>query len=419
MLNTTKSIVGIICLLLAGLYAVLAVSNRTVEIDLIAPALQMDRVIAERIVELVSEESGLRINLISLPDESMSTLDALDAGLGDIAFAPNTGVYRESVSTVMPLYPSVLHIVVDEGRPSATLEEVFRDAVVYAGQQGSVPRELVDRIVSSFEFAPGDVSFVDGVDGVDALPDVIVLYAPIDRERVLNDPRLQNVKWYSFGSPDDIGNGSPVDLAVFLNPRLRPFVIPAGTFGRFTPEPVVTLAVDKLLVARADIPESVVYDLYAEILRLRPALFSSRPELYQPIDKQFTQSNFAYSLHSGALAFLQRDEPTFVERYSGVAEVVVTLMVGLVSGMFAVMRIFRIRRKNRLDEFLVEVIEIRKALQSDSSDDERAAATVKIRDLQDKAFELLVDEKLAADDSFRIFTELSNDTINRITELRA
>jgi hypothetical protein len=419
MLNTTKSIVGIICLLLAGLYAVLAVSNRTVEIDLIAPALQMDRVIAERIVELVSEESGLRINLISLPDESMSTLDALDAGLGDIAFAPNTGVYRESVSTVMPLYPSVLHIVVDEGRPSATLEEVFRDAVVYAGQQGSVPRELVDRIVSSFEFAPGDVSFVDGVDGVDVLPDVIVLYAPIDRERVLNDPRLQNVKWYSFGSPDDIGNGSPVDLAVFLNPRLRPFVIPAGTFGRFTPEPVVTLAVDKLLVARADIPESVVYDLYAEILRLRPALFSSRPELYQPIDKQFTQSNFAYSLHSGALAFLQRDEPTFVERYSGVAEVVVTLMVGLVSGMFAVMRIFRIRRKNRLDEFLVEVIEIRKALQSDSSDDERAAATVKIRDLQDKAFELLVDEKLAADDSFRIFTELSNDTINRITELRA
>jgi hypothetical protein len=284
MLNTTKSIVGIICLLLAGLYGALAVSKRTVEINLIAPTLQVDRVIAERIVELVSEESGLRFNLIPLPDESMSTLDALDAEFGDTAFAPNTGVYRESVSTVMPLYPSVLHIVIDEGRPSATLEEVFRDAVVYAGPQGSVPRQLADRIVSSFGFAPGDVSFVDSVD---VLPDVIVLYAPIDRERVMNNPQLQNVKWYSFGSPEDIGNGSQVDLAVFLNPRLRPFVIPAGTFGRLTPEPVVTLAVDQLLVARSDLPESVVYDLYAEILRLRPALFSSRPELYQPIDDHY------------------------------------------------------------------------------------------------------------------------------------
>ena len=416
MLNNMKSIVGIIGLFLIAVYGATAFTQRTVEIDLIIPALQIDQVIAERIVELVSEESGLQINLIPLPDESMSALDAIEAGFGDIAFAPNTGVYRESVSTVIPLYPSVLHIVINEGRPSGTLEEVFRDAVVYAGQPGSVSRQLADKIVSSFEFAPGDVSFVDGVD---VPPDVIVLYAPIDRERVMNDPQLQNVKWYSFGSPDDIGNGSKVDLAVFLNPRLRPFVIPAGTFGRLTPEPVVTLAVDNLLVARSDLAESVVYDLYAEILRLRPALFSSRPELYQPIDKQVTQSNFAYSLHLGALAFLQRDEPTFVERYSGVAEVVVTLMVGLVSGMFAVMRIFRIRRKNRLDEFLVEVIEIRKALQPESSDDERTTATAKIRELQDKAFELLVDEKLAADDSFRIFTELSNDTINRIKELSA
>jgi hypothetical protein len=30
-----------------------------------------------------------------------------------------------------------------------------------------------------------------------------------------------------------------------------------------------------------------------------------------------------------------------------------------------------------------------------------------------------VDEKLAADDSFRIFTELSNNTIDRIKEQRA
>ena len=108
-----------------------------------------------------------------------------------------------------------------------------------------------------------------------------------------------------------------------------------------------------------------------------------------------------------------------IERYSGVAEVVATLMVGLVSGLFAIVKIYRIRRKNRLDEFLVEVIDIRNSLKPVSSADERAAAMASIRTLQDRAFELLVDEKLAADDSFRIFTELSNNTIDRIKEQRA
>lgn len=148
-------------------------------------------------------------------------------------------------------------------------------------------------------------------------------------------------------------------------------------------------------------------------------MFSARPELYQPLAENVAQSNFAFSLHPGALSFLKRDEPTFIERYSGVAEVVATLMVGLVSGIFAIVKIYRIRRKNRLDEFLVEVIEIRNSVQPDSGEDVRVAANEKIRALQDQAFELLVDEKLAADDSFRIFTELSNDTIRRIAERRA
>jgi len=41
-------------------------------------------------------------------------------------------------------------------------------------------------------------------------------------------------------------------------------------------------------------------------------------------------------------------------------------------------------------------------------------AAAKLRALQDEAFELLVDEKLAADESFRIFITLSNDVIEQI-----
>jgi len=162
----------------------------------------------------------------------------------------------------------------------------------------------------------------------------------------------------------------------------------------------------------------VVYDLFAEILRLRPALFSERPELFRPLEEDFTQTNLAFSLHPGALAYIKRDEPSVIERYSGVAEVVATLMVGLVSGVFAIMKIYRVRRKNRLDEFLVEVIAIRNSVTAETTDQDRAGAIEKIRALQDNGFEQLVDEKLAADESFRIFIELTNDTIAYIQGAR-
>jgi hypothetical protein len=156
---------------------------------------------------------------------------------------------------------------------------------------------------------------------------------------------------------------------------------------------------------------AVIYDLYREMLRLRPVLFSARPELFQPIDEDIAQANLAFSLHPGALAFLKRDEPTLIERYSGVAEVLVTLMVALVSAGFALFRIYQVRRKNRLDKFLVDIINIRNSITVQSSEAERIAAIAQIRSLQDHGFEQLVDEKLAADESFRIFIELSNDTI--------
>jgi hypothetical protein len=49
---------------------------------------------------------------------------------------------------------------------------------------------------------------------------------------------------------------------------------------------------------------------------------------------------------------------------------------------------------------------------SDPEDIERV--TKEIRSLQNQAFDLLVDEKLAADESFRIFVTLSNDVLRQL-----
>jgi len=279
-------------------FGVLVACGRPVsEIALITPVQEVDRAVAERIAALVDEDSNLRILLIPRPPGGQSALDALQAGYGDIAFAPNNKRYRDDIATIIPMYPSILHIISrqETGTPD-TLRELLSNATVYAGPPGSIPRVLGEQIVADLKMAHGEVVFIDDP-GVEA--DVLLLYAPIDRERVLNDPRLRNVTLFSFGKPQDIGNGSAIDRAVLLNPRLRPFVIPLGTYGDLTPEPVVTVAVDNLLVARDDFDDTKAYDLFAEILRLRPALFGERPELFQPLDENVARSNWTFTLHPG------------------------------------------------------------------------------------------------------------------------
>ena len=101
----------IVCLQALILFAVPAFARPTTEIDMIMPTMVIDQRIAEQLADLVSEESGLKINLVPPPDNSMSVLDALENGYGDIAFALNTAQFRETITTVMPLYPSVLQVL--------------------------------------------------------------------------------------------------------------------------------------------------------------------------------------------------------------------------------------------------------------------------------------------------------------------
>jgi hypothetical protein len=195
---------------------------------------------------------------------------------------------------------------------------------------------------------------------------------------------------------------------------LRPFIIPAGIYGDATPEAVVTVAVDRLLVARHDLPSSVVYDFIADVLRLKPTLAATWPGIFFDLSEDFDVSNASFKLHAGTLAYLNREAPTVYERYSGVAEVVVTLILALASATVAGVRIFNRYRKNRIDSFCIRAIELRDSLADGAGAAERREIVAKLRDLQTEAFGLLADEKLAADESFQIFITLSNDAISQV-----
>jgi hypothetical protein len=385
-------------LLLVGLVLLAGCGEQRSTFRLLVPAQPFDHAIAAELAVVFEQNSRHRIEVVPVPAGFETPLDALEAGYADLALTSNAQPYRKGITTVMPLYPTVL-----------------RGATVNAGPVGSASRQLLTEILHGLKLPQDEVTFVDGVN---VMPDVNVLYLPISPERIREVLQeygaIGEYRFLSFGSPADIGTGSVIDRAVLLNPRLSPFVIPVGTYDEIPEEPVLTVAVDKLLVSRPGMDEAAVYDLIGEIRRLQPALAAKYPMLFQRLREEFDASGSTFVLHPGAQAFTQRDAPTFYERYSGVAEVLVTLVIGLVSGTYAVIQIYNRRRKNRIDRFYTDVMAIRDSVDERSPASERAAAVERVRALQNEAFGMLINEKLAADESFRIFVTLSNDIITQL-----
>ena len=383
--------------------------NSRQELRLITPVSPVDRGIVEDLAELFNNERVLsRVRLTEESRSEEAALDAIASGEADIALVSNNLEFRRDIATVMPLYQTVLHIARRDNNKAELNKESLRGASVFAGATGSASRYLFERIVQRTGLQSSEFHYVD--DPSEAA-DFVIVFAPISPERSAEFPGLVLA---SMGSPGDIGNGGIVDTAVLLNPNFRPFVIPVGTYGDATPDPIVTIAVDKLLVTRNDVDRSMVYDLINDILRLRPALAAKRPGLFQGLSEDFDASRSRFVLHSGTQAYLQRSAPTVYERYSGVAEVLVTLLVALFSASLAGIRIFKVRRKNRIDRFYAAAIEVRNSAAASKDPLERDQAIASIRELQNEAFDLLVHEKLAADESFRIFITLSNDVLRQL-----
>ncbi|MGE0623879.1 MAG: TAXI family TRAP transporter solute-binding subunit [Pseudomonadales bacterium] len=397
--------------LLLALLATAGCAEFNRELRLVTPELRIDKAIAEAFVRQFDEEADIRIVLVDNPDPDRRALDLLKTGEADLALAANIEAYDPDIATVVPLYPTVLHIAYRLPADGSMLTQTdllaeLTQRRVFAGPVESPSRLLLETTLRRNGIDPARINYVDDDQGC---ADVIVIYAPVipDLEKPLE--RCGRYRLFSMGDAESVGTGSPVDSIPLFYPHLKPFVIPAGTYGEVTPEPVLTLAVDQLLVARKGVPEGTIYDLLREILRLKPSLATVQAGLFQRLTDQFDVSGSTFVLHPGALAYLNRDEPDFYERYSGVAEVLVTLIIGLVSGLYAVYRILVIRRKNRIDEFYRQALELRDQAVAIGSDPARTNAVASLKALQERAYAEMINERLAADESFRIFITLSND----------
>jgi TRAP-type uncharacterized transport system substrate-binding protein len=333
-------------------------------------------------------------------------LAALAAGRADLAIVENSAGYRyPTVRTVAPLYPSVLHIGIRPDKRAETLAQVLRGATVYAGSEETPARQLLERMKSLYGWRGIEFSYADTLE---SRPDVVFVFAPLSPRAA---PLLDGYELFSLGSADDVGTGSAADGLALVAPFLRSFVIPEGTYGPLTPTAIATVALDTLLVAREDTPVVVVYEVIVSMEMMGPLLAAQRPDLEIDELQSFELSHVTFPVHPGTMAFRARNDPGFAERAGSIFDIAVTVVVALFTALFALLRFVRGLRKGRIDKFYSAALEIRGKLAQEQNPERRKEFVKPLRELRAEAFRLLIKEKLAADDSFRILQALIYDII--------
>lgn len=363
--------------------------------------------IAENMEELL--ESKFNVDIILKKGlNTNANIDSLVSQNVDIALVENYIPYVEEINSVFSVYSEVLHIFYKKEIESNKFEDLMYNHTIYIGREASPTYNLMMDLFDFYGLDQSQVSIIFDIVQADVVVELTNLLSR-DHLEIYSDFKL-----FSFDKMEDFGNGSNVEGITLKYPRMAPFIIPANTYWDFTTESVVTLSVDLIMIVRSNMGEVAVTDFVKTMLRNRQVFTLIDPLLYSGMKEDFDQSRLNIPLHEGARIYLDRDEPSFIERYAELGGVLLALIIALSSGIVSLTKWQAQKKKDEIDVFYEDLLNVKNIIPSIRELPQAIEKIKHVQRSQNKAFEMLISEELVANDSFRIYMELSKETINEL-----
>jgi TRAP-type uncharacterized transport system substrate-binding protein len=342
---------------------------------------------------------------------SIANLDSLEAGRADFGIVDNYSRSSDKVTSIMPLYSQVLHILVKKKIGNVELRELLVQRKIFAGIAGSGTRMFVDQLITDLGIENSSVKFVDIVDFFSA--DVIFSFTDLLSNEELRD--LDEYRMFSIDAVENLGKGSLAEGICMRHPQFEPYVISKNLYGSFTDEPVLTVKVDAVLVCQASLKREFVFDIMSILSENRQALKDINPLLFN-ISSEFEPGKLNFIVHPGARDFISRNEPTLFEKNADMLSVIISVFVALASSVYTISQWQRSKKKNKIDRYYKELMQIRDEISLTSSRKEVENLEKKLKAVQQVTIHLVMEEKLMADESFSIFLNLSKIVMEEINK---
>lgn len=359
-------------------------------------------------------EAGVELD-IQGNDDPESILTVVLNGEADLGIVEEPARRVPGLATVAPLYPSILHVMHRKNRAVGSFPELIRGQQIYAGPIGGTAWRLLQQLAGDYMLADSNYTLL--ADPWRVEPDVFfILGGLLTQESIA---QLGDYRMFSFGSVERLGQGTQAEGLALKYPNIRPFILPDAVYGSFNTEPVLTLATRTVLVARDDLDPNLGYliarELFEQAHEIAVEYHLVTTELHDKVDPNL----LALPLHRGSRYYVDKDQPTVFERYAEVVGVGLTILAAAGSGLLAIVRTNKARRKDRIDVFYRRVLAIRHELENIDNNNKYNELSDRLKVIQEDVFKLLIAERLNVDESLTLFLDLSNSVLAEIAAQQA
>ena len=379
--------------------------------------------------DVINKESDFNISVLS--NDSLNTITnckLLTSQKIDLALAQNdtpfdaitsdsSSVNQSRIRSLFPIYSEILFIIVPDTVHAKSLKELITGRKIGMGPLNSGTAAFLKVLFKKFGIEDSTYTPVFTPFGQNKLSnlniDISCAVTGFNNSRIRHMLTNEQGRIFSLDNYKLLKHGSYVDGFCMKYPRSEPFIIPKGIYNTKPYNPVLTVAIKSVLLTHSEIDDLDIYHLVETIFK-NNQLLANHDALLGELSENFDANKLNFPLHDGMNMYLERNKPSFFERYAELTGVLFSIFVVSIGAINTFKKSLIKKKKDQIDVYYELILKIEEEISDAKNIEKLDSLSIKIRDLKKKAFTLLVDEKVEANESFRIFISLSNDTLELI-----
>ena len=421
--------VGLAALLTVGVSWLLLRPERTVLVFATGSEVGLYHRLATHIKEVVEDAHPDISIALKTSAGSQDNLGRIDRGEAHLALAQNDTKGGTSVRSVVSLYPEVLHLLCRSSANISSLSDLSGRRIGI-GAAGSGTEQLTSSLL---RFAGVDVdptlttrgTFSESLNDLrsgrlDAAFVLTGLGSAVVRETMRDESITLapiRVATLEDSDPDSAARTFTEGFRVHY-PYIAPHVVPLMAYGGRPAKPLPSVSVQAVFVCQQKVGAETVERITRTLFERRAVLAEKDPA-FTHMTEQNAQTPLQFPLHTGADHYFRRTEPGFLSRHAELMGFVVTVLLLAWSILAWVRRWYMQHRKNRVDTYYRAVADLSNRVNDAKSLEEIDALESELRSVGRRAGAELVQETLAADESYVIYQNMFSACLALIQHARS
>ncbi len=290
---------------------------------------------------------------------SLQNARLLESGSVDLATTRSDLVLGNRAQLVAELYSDAFQLVVRRDSGISRIKDLIGKRIALPPEKSS-EYESFWFVAAHYDLQPRDLRVYPGTE---ATTDWLLINGDVDalyRVRAPGDTSIDKLIRKADAQVIAIPQASALQLK---QPALKSGLIPQGSYSGRPPVPaedIMTVAVKQMLLARKELPDAAVSKLTSVLFERRRELIDLIP-LAGSIAIPDRSSGTFLPIHSGAEAYYDRNDPSFLQENAEPIALFVSVLVILTS---AYLQLSALRRRRVLDAYNQELLALAKKARS-------------------------------------------------------